>query len=274
MRAHIAHPVFTFHPERLRTRLSGIAQLVDPRLTLASLVPFCAGAAIAFDQREAIDVGLAATAYAAIFLIEVGKNALNTLYMGPRRGRPSLLDEYDLANIGWICFAGAMVIGTFVASASIPALLLLAAFAAAIAAAYAIPPVSLARRGFGGLAVAVIYGPGILLGTLLMLKGVMTVESLVVAATLGVLMSTTVLVGENSTSYVSVLLIVAFAIPLVWGVYVGPFRLVTAICGAPFALLASSNMGRGDATREVAETWTLATFAITGVALSAAVALL
>jgi hypothetical protein len=162
-----------------------------------------------------------------------------------------------------------MVVGTFVASASIPALLLLAAFATLVAGAYA-----MAKRGFGGFAVAVIYGPGILVGSLLMLRGFITAETIVIAIALGVLMSTTVLVNQNSTAFVNVILIVAFAVPLVWGMYVGPFRLITAICGVPFALLASSNMGRGEATRDVAETWTFATFAITGVALSAAVALL
>lgn len=253
MRAHIVHPGFRF---------AGLAQLADPRLTLASLVPFCAGAVIAFDQRGSIDAGLALWAYVAIFLIEIGKNALNNLYIRPRPGHPQLLPDEDLINIGWIAFMGAAVIGTFVASESTPALLLLGAFAAAVAAAYAIPPIALAKHGLGEAAIAVVYGPGIVIGTLLVLRGTLTAEAIVVAITLGLLMAAT---SATNRGHVRTLLyVVAFAVPLVWAVYVGPFRLTAAFAGIPVAMLTSE--------RDVDDVWPLATFALTGVALSAAIA--
>lgn len=279
MRAHIVHPLFTFHPERLRSWFSGLAQLADPKLTLASLVPFSAGVAIAFDQRGSVNAGLVASAFLAIWLIEVGKNAVNNLYIGPRPGRAQLLTDDDLINIGWVCFVSAAVVGTFVAAVSTPGLLLLAAFAAALAGAYAIPPLSLAERGYGEAAVAIIYGPGILIGSLLMLGGSVTPESIIVATTLGLLMSATVVVSgvdhiefSRANALTNLLFIVAFAAPIVWAVYVGPFRLAAAIVGVPVAIFTSMTMQRGEAMRDDAETWTLATFALTGVALAAGIA--
>ena len=186
MRVHAVHPFLSFHPERL-------AQLADPKLVLASLVPFCAGAAIAFDQRSFIDVGLALVVYVAIFLM---------------------------------------------------------------ALAYA--PVSLAKRGWNELVIGVIYGPVIVAGTLLTLKGAVTVEAMVVATTLGLLMAATT--ARNKMT----LMIVAFALPLVCAVYIGPFRLTAVFAGIPVAMLTSE--------REEDDPWPLATFALTGLALSAAIA--
>jgi hypothetical protein len=186
MRVHAVHPFLSFHPERL-------AQIADPKLVLASLVPFCAGAALAFDQRGSIDIGLGLVVYVAIFLM---------------------------------------------------------------ALAYA--PVSLARPGWNDLALGVIYGPVIVVGSLLTLKGVLTAEAMIVSVTLGLLMAAT------AARHKTTLLIIAFAVPLVWAVYAGPFRLTAVFAGIPAAMLTSE--------RDEDDPWLLATFALTGLALSAAIA--
>ena len=183
MRAHIVHPLSGLH---------NITHFIDPRLIVASLVPFCAGAAIAFDQRGSIDIGLAFSGYIVALLATL--------------------------------------------------------FASAVADAYAMPAVTL----------GIVAGPGVVLGSLLMLRGSITAEAFVIAIVLGLLMAATVSRAKG------LLFVIAFAVPLVWGVYAGPFRLTVAFCGIPVAMIA--------ADRKSDEIWTLATFALTGVALAAAIA--
>jgi 1,4-dihydroxy-2-naphthoate octaprenyltransferase len=58
----------------------GLWRLADPKIGLASLVPFCVGVAFAWRFTHRIDIAIVALAFVAIFLVEVGKNAVNDLY--------------------------------------------------------------------------------------------------------------------------------------------------------------------------------------------------
>lgn len=310
MHGSLAHPL----TERQRHLLTGVWRLVDPKIALASAVPFVAGIALAIDQVEVVAWGLALAAYVAVFLVEVGKNAVNDLcdfetdrlvtdeerspFSGGKRTLvDGLLTRRDLTVITWIAFAIAGMIGLEVASRSRASLLLIGAGAAIISVVYAMPPVKLASRGLGELAVGIVYGPGIVLGTSLLLGDGITTEAVIASVTLGLLIANVLLINEipderadraagkrtlvvrlgrdHAQTLIALVFANAFAIPIIAAAYgATPFRVSALIAGVPVAVFASVMLQR---TRGgppvVAQAATLATYVVTGVAFSCAVLL-
>jgi 1,4-dihydroxy-2-naphthoate octaprenyltransferase len=294
-----------------RSLLHGLWRLADPKIALASLVPFCTGAALVWRNGGGLPWGIAGAAFAAILLVEVGKNAVNDLYDfrsgadtavlseerspysgGKRVLVDHLLTERDLVVIAWFAFTLAAVIGTAVALATTPALLLLGAAAALVSILYVMPPVQLAYRGLGELAVFAVYGPGILLGTILLFGGRITVEEVGAAVMLGILIAVVLLANElpdaradsvagkrtlvvrlgrrHATWLIGVLFLLAFSIAAAL-VYSGASYFAGALAGAPIAALAYWRFVRQPVGPPIAgQTATLIAYAVTGLALAIA----
>jgi 1,4-dihydroxy-2-naphthoate octaprenyltransferase len=193
----------------------GLWRLVDPKIALASFVPFAVGTAIAHSQGRPIASIIAVGAFAAVFLVEVGKNAINDLidyrsgadlavtvderspFSGGKRVLvDGLLTERDLVMIAWIAMLAAGVVGATVAFATRPALLFLGAAAALVAAVYSMPPVRLSYRGLGEAAVFLTYGPGIVIGSVLLFGGWITVDVLTSAVCLGLMIANVLFINE------------------------------------------------------------------------------
>ena len=215
MRAPTHHWPALIHPvsDRHRRILSGVWRLVDPKIALASVVPFVVGSALSFSQQGRLSWLISATAFFTIFLIEVGKNAVNDLcdyeadaavrederspFSG---GKRTLVDELlvptDLTVIAWIAFAIAGLVGMELAMRTRPMLLLLGAAAAAISILYTLPPIRLSARGLGEPAVFAVYGPGIVLGTMMLNGATVDTEAVVVSIALGLLIANVLLINE------------------------------------------------------------------------------
>ena len=302
-------------PAVRRPLLAGVWRLVDPKIALASVVPFMTGVALAIDQRGSIRWSLAAAAFAAIFLVEVGKNAVNDLcdfetdkavtleerspFSGGKRVLvDELLTDHDLLVIAWVAFLAAGVIGLEVATRSHPALLLVGAIAAAISILYAAPPVKLAARGLGELAVGIVYGPGIVLGTVLLLRASITEEAVIASIVLGFLIANVLLINEvpderadrqarkntlvvrlgrdRAESLIAAVFALAFALPAITAAYdVVPMRITALLAGVPSATCAAAMLGRtpGGHPPIAAQALTLGTYVIAGGAFAAAVLL-
>ena len=292
--------------------LLGLWRLADPKIALASLVPFCVGAAFAWRLTDRIDLAIAAPAFLAIFLVEVGKNSFNDLYdfrsgvdpaVRPEerspysRGKRVLVDgvlaERDLVVIAWIAFTLAAAIGAGVAFATKPVLLLLGAAAALVSLIYVMPPVKLAYRGLGELAVFAVYGPGIVLGTVLLLGATVTMEAVDTSITLGILIALVLIANEmpdaradgaagkrtvvvrlgreRTTALIGFLFGVAFVIPIALVVY-GVAHFAGALAGLPFAAFAYWSFRRTTKGPPIAaQTATLVTYVVTGIGLAIAV---
>lgn len=175
--------------------LRAVRHLFDPKLALASLVPLVLGMAIAYADGRPIEWWIALAAVVAIFCVEAGRSAIDEISGGRRMPVDDSLSDVDLANIAWFSLAVAAVIGTFIANATRPSLLFLGAAAAAIAAAYSIKPFRLSDRGLGELAVGLIYGPCMVLGTVLMFGGEITLTAVVFSVILGLLVANVVLIN-------------------------------------------------------------------------------
>lgn len=305
------HPAVGIVAERSeRSLLHGLWRLADPKIALASLVPFCVGAALVWRDTRSLDFGIAAAAFVAIFLVEVGKNAVNDLYdfrsgadtaVRPEERSPysggkrvlidHLLTERDLVVIAWMSFALAAMVGTAVAMATKPMLLVLGAIAALVSIFYTLPPVQLAYRGLGELAVFAVYGPGILLGTMLLFGGTISIEALYAAIMLGILIALVLLANElpderadrvsgkrtvvvrfgrdRATSLIGLLFALAFVIPLSLVAYGGPSYFAGALFGVPVAAFAYWSLRReAVAPPVVGQTATLITYVVTGLGLA------
>jgi 1,4-dihydroxy-2-naphthoate polyprenyltransferase len=195
--------------------LVGIYRLADPKIMLASLVPFAAGAAIAHREGARLSPLLALVALGAVFGVEVGKNAVNDLYdfrsgadlgVRPEERTPfsggkrvlvdGLLTERQVIANAFLGFALALLLGLYLAFAVDPRLFALGAAAAAVSIAYTAPPFKLSYRGLGELAVFVTYGPGIVLGTQALFEHRITPVAIWASLSLGALIANVLLVNE------------------------------------------------------------------------------
>jgi 1,4-dihydroxy-2-naphthoate octaprenyltransferase len=304
------------HKARHHDLVTGLWRLADPKIMIASAVPFLAGLALAWDAAGSVNVSLAITAFLAIFFVEVGKNAVNDLadyrsgadlavlesertpFSGGKRVLvDELLTESEVIGIGWVAFAMAGVAGLIVALHSRVELLLLGAAAAGLAYAYSAHPFALSYRGLGEAAVLLVYGPGIVIGTVLLLGGSITVEVIMAGTSFGFLIANVLLVnelpderadrlagkrtlvvrlgGEGAASLIDSMFVTAFAIPLIAAFYADvPFRIVAIAAGMPLAVVASDLLGRPKHQPPVAsQALTLAAYTVSGLAYAAAVVL-
>lgn len=306
MRAVSLHSWNVSHPHA-GNLLAGIWRLSDPKIALASFVPFLAGVALARVGNVHIDPLLALSAYAAIFLVEVGKNAVNDLidyrsgadqalrdderspFSGGKRVLVDhLLTERELGVIAWVCFAAAAAVGAVVTLSRRPELFLLGAAAGVVAIAYSLPPLRLSYRGFGELAVGLTYGPGIVLGTTLLLGGAITREAVVVSTTLGILIAMVLLANEipdervdrlagkrtlavrlgrdRTIGVIELMFVAAFAIAAVVAADAGPLRLFVLLAGVPSAAAATSAFASTpDGPPVRGQLLTLVTYCMTGI---------
>ena len=309
MRFPLTHPSFAAVDRSDHSILHGLWRLADPKIALASVVPFIAGAALVWRDPGDLSWAIAAAAFAAILLVEVGKNAVNDLfdfrsgadtavlpgerspYSGGKRVLiDHLLTERDLVIIAWVAFTLAAIVGTGVAVATKPALLLLGAGAALVSILYAMPPVQLAYRGLGELAVFSVYGPGIVLGTILLFGGLISIEEVAIAIMVGLLIAVVLIANElpdaradaaagkrtivvrlgrrHATSLIGFLFVSAFAIPAaLW--FGGVPYCAAALAGAPVAAVAYRSFARQPYGPPVAgQTATLIAYVVSGLGLA------
>ena len=124
-------------------------------------------------------------------------------------------------------------------------------------------------------ALFVAYMPAVLFATVLLGQGTFTPVVVVDAVVLAVLIANVLLVSESpddrTKTLVNTLFTIAFAIPIVWGIYAGPFRLTAVFFGVPLAIFSAGMLDRKhDRAPHIAETATLFTFVVTGIALAVA----
>ena len=122
--------------------ISGVYRLADPKIMLASLVPFLSGTAIAHREGAGVPLLLLIAALAALFGVEVGKNAVNDLFdfrsgadlgVRPEERTPfsggkrvlvdGLLTERQVVASAVGGFAFALLFGSYVAISRDPRLL-------------------------------------------------------------------------------------------------------------------------------------------------------
>ncbi len=168
---------------------AGVWRVADPKITLASVSSMIIGAACAGWQGPIAWGWLVATVI-GIFCVEAAKNASGEIFdwdsgadQGVREDERSpfsggkhvlldgLLTRGETALVAGIFYAIAVAVGLAVVLWREHAVIYLGMLGVGLAFFYHAPPLKLAYRGLGELAVAIAYGPVIAAGTYLVQHG-------------------------------------------------------------------------------------------------------
>jgi len=203
--------------DRLDGRASlwgGFARLADPKISLASFASIFLGVAAA-SAAGPLHAGWLAVTVLGIFAIEVAKNAAGEVFdwdSGVDRavaaadrspfsgGKRVLVDGLLTRRQTWVIAAAAYAVGIAcglaIALAREPAVLWLGLAGVSLACFYHAPPLRLAYRGLGELAVALVYGPMIATGTYLVQVGRVDGGILLASLPLGLLVAAFLWINE------------------------------------------------------------------------------
>lgn len=169
---------------------NGFWQLADPKIWIASTVPMLIATALAFNKDKSVDWGWVLLALAGIYLIEIGKNAVNEFvdyWTGVDRyvaadkrnpfsgGKKTIVDGklsmLETAIIAFITLALAFFIGLYIALAREPNVFWIGMIGGFLAVFYSLPPFKFNYNGLGEAAVGLTFGPLVMTGMYVMLTG-------------------------------------------------------------------------------------------------------
>ena len=203
--------VETFTP---RTVMKGVWRIADPKITLASVAAMLLGAAAAAHDGD-IAWGWLALTVLGIFCIEAAKNASGEIFdwqSGTDQavteaertpfsgGKRVLVDRLmscrQLAITAFVFYVLGGAAGLAIAVWREPAVLWLGLAGASLAYFYHAPPLKLAYRGLGELAVGIAYGPIIACGTYLVQRGTLSDSIVFASAPLGVAIAAFLWINE------------------------------------------------------------------------------
>lgn len=176
-----------------RSTWRGFWQLADPKIWVASTVSMLVGAALAYADTGELPIGWLLFAFAGIFLIEIGKNAINefidylsgvdrfvtadkrTPFSG---GKKTIVDgKLTVAQtflIAVVTLFAAFCVGLTIAIVREPAVFAIGMVGGILAVFYSFPPFKLNYNGLGEAAVGLTFGPLIVSGMYVMLTGTLS----------------------------------------------------------------------------------------------------
>jgi 1,4-dihydroxy-2-naphthoate octaprenyltransferase len=181
----------------------GVWRVADPKITLASAASMLLGAALAaFDGP--IAWGWLVATVVGVFCVEAAKNASGEVidwdsgadqavaeedrspFSGGKRVLvDGLMTRRQTWTVALVFYAAGAALGFAIVLAREPDVLWLGVAGMALAFFYHAPPLRLAYRGLGELAVALTYGPIICAGTYLVQRHTITPEVILAALPLG-----------------------------------------------------------------------------------------
>src|SRR5881628_952751 len=188
----------------------------QPQSFVASLVGVALGTAIAWDHRRTFDLAGLVLAAIGVVCLHAGTNMSNdsidfqrgvddlpphlvSPFTGGARVLPDAPVSLEAHRRVWIgFFAVASVIGLVLAITRPNGwiLLLLGAVGGVIGVFYTLPPLALQYHGVGEIAVAIIFGPIVVLGSYAVQTGALGWEPLLASIPLGLLVAAFLLVNE------------------------------------------------------------------------------
>lgn len=199
-----------------RRFVKGFWQLADPKIWVASTVPMALGIALAVTTEPArFSFFWCLLAVAGVYLIEIGKNALNefvdyrsgvdpavdaghrTPFSGGKKTIvDGLLTPRQTALIALATFGAAACIGMAVVLFREYRVLYIGMAGIALAIAYSLPPFKLCYRGLGEFAVGIAFGPLILAGMYLTLSHRVDVLPFFASLPLGLLITNVLWINQ------------------------------------------------------------------------------
>ena len=160
-----------------KRRWHGFWQLADPKIWIASTVSMIVAAALAYNLKGAFNLYWFVWTVVGIYLIEIGKNAINevvdydsgvdtfvtkeerTAFSGGKKtivdGKLTVLEAKVIAIL---TMAAAALIGIYISVYREPKVFIIGVIGFTLSIIYSLPPFKLAYRGLGELTVGLTFG--------------------------------------------------------------------------------------------------------------------
>jgi 1,4-dihydroxy-2-naphthoate polyprenyltransferase len=200
----------------LQKRLwNGFWQIADPKIWIASTIPMAVGASVAFIHRGSFSWGWFLIGAAAIYLLEIGKNAINEYidylsgvdrFVAPDKrtpfsgGKKTIIDgKLSLKEnlvIGIVTVALGCLLGLYVVIAREFNVIWFGLAGVFFALFYSLPPFKFAYRGLGELVVGFTFGPLITSGTYLVQTHTINPEVVLASLPLGFLIANVLWINQ------------------------------------------------------------------------------
>ncbi|MHC1695281.1 MAG: prenyltransferase [Eubacteriales bacterium] len=200
-----------------RRFVKGLIQLADPKIWLMSYLPATLGlilAALSGAVFGYLDILWIAATYAALGLIETGKNAVNE-YVDYKSGVDPGVDEEHLTDFsggkktvtqGLLSLPQVVLISvsTLLAAVGIglamvlfkrPEIIYVGVFGIVMSVLYSIPPFRLCYKGLGEITVGITFGT-VLFGAYFLFKGTLDLLPVLVAVPVGITIANILLINE------------------------------------------------------------------------------
>lgn len=193
---------------------SGLWRISDPKITLASVASMLLGGAMAASEGP-LSPGWLTLTIAAVFCLEAAKNASGEVFDfdsgtdlaveaedsspfsgGKRVLVDGLMSRRQIAGVAAAFYSAGCAIGLWIATTREPSVLWLGLAGVLLAFFYHAPPLELSYRGLGELAVGVVYGPLVALGTYAVQRQELSVRLLLLAIPLGLLIAAFLWINE------------------------------------------------------------------------------
>jgi 1,4-dihydroxy-2-naphthoate polyprenyltransferase len=193
---------------------AGLYRLADPKITLASMASLVVGAAVAA-RAAPLHLGWLFATAVALFFVETAKNASGEVFdfdsgddiaIAPDEQTPfsggkrvildGLLTRGQTVAVAAVFYVLAGGAGLMITALREPLVLAVGLVGMAAAYFYHAPPLRLAYRGFGELAVGITYGPLIACGTALVQTGDLDLGALALSVPLGMLIAAFLVINE------------------------------------------------------------------------------
>jgi len=193
----------------------GFWQLADPKIWIASTVPMLLGVIIAVSFHRAFDYYWFLVAILGVYLIEIGKNAINECvdYLsgvdlgvdaehridfsgGKKTIVDGLLTVGQSAVIAVVTMGAAALIGLYVVFFREFEVIYIGLIGFSLAVIYSLPPFKLCYRGLGEIAVGITFGPLVLYGMFLVMAQRYDVLPLLVSLPVGFLIANVLWINQ------------------------------------------------------------------------------
>ncbi len=186
----------------------GFWQLADPKIWVASTIPMLVAFSFTFPDRRKNALVFFLLSAAAIYLVEIAKNALNEVVdylsgddpsVAPENITPfsggkktitgGLLTVAQSAVISVCCYAACALIGFTIVLFHDFNTLWIGVAGVGLSILYSLPPFKLCYRGLGEFTVGLTFGPLLMAGICVVMTGALSLPAMVCSISLGFLIA-------------------------------------------------------------------------------------
>ncbi len=194
---------------------AGFWQIADPKIWIASTVPMAVGATIAYVHLGSFSWGWFFIGAAAIYLLEIGKNAINEYidylsgvdrFVTPDKrtpfsgGKKTIIDSKltlkENLVIGSVTITAGCLLGLYVVFTREFNILWIGLAGVFFAVFYSLPPFKFSYRGLGELVVGFTFGPLITTGSYLVQTHMISIEVILASLPLGFIIANVLWINQ------------------------------------------------------------------------------